>query len=122
MNISATQYTTKAKQNARSLRDSQTDAEGLLWHYLRDRRLAGHKFRRQHPLGNYVADFACLPKRLIVELDGGQHGEQQDYDQQRDAYLHAQGFRVLRFWNHEVLENCHEALQRIHDELQAPQP
>jgi very-short-patch-repair endonuclease len=90
---------------ARQLRHNQTDAEKLLWSKLRNRALNGNKFRRQVPVGNYIADFLCLDAMLIVELDGGQHAEQQEYDQRRTHWLESQGFRVLRFWNNEVLTN-----------------
>ena len=88
---------------ARELRKNPTDAEQRLWRELRLRQLGGHKFRRQQPLGPYVVDFACLEKRLVIELDGGQHSEQVAYDAERTRWLEAQGFAVLRFWNNEVL-------------------
>ena len=90
---------------ARALRNNPTDAERALWRQLRSWQLDGYKFRRQQPLGNYIVDFVCLEKRLIIELDGGQHAEQGDYDAQRDTWLRDQGFNVLRFWNHDVLKN-----------------
>ena len=89
------------------------DAEGLLWHYLRRRQLGGHKFRRQHPVGPYVADFACLARRLVIELDGGQHMEQLAYDRARDEYLRERGFRVLRFWNDDVMRRMDDVLDAI---------
>ncbi len=89
---------------ARQLRAAMTDAERLLWRCLRMRRLGGHRFRRQVPVGPYIADFACLAARLVVEVDGGQHAGAH-HDRRRDEYLRAQGFRVLRFWNHDVLGN-----------------
>jgi adenine-specific DNA-methyltransferase len=90
---------------ARELRSNPTDAERTLWQQLRLRQLGGYKFCRQQPLGPYIVDFVCLEKRLIVEVDGGKHSEQAEYDTGRTAWLEAQGFRVLRFWNHEVLQN-----------------
>lgn len=89
----------RARVRARALRQGQTDAEALLWSRLRSRQLLGLKFRRQHPLGNYFADFACIEIGLIVELDGGQHGEDRavDYDKNRTEALLAMGFQVLRF-------------------------
>ena len=72
---------------------------------LRAKRLCGLKFRRQHPMGNYIVDFACLEASLIVEVDGGQHADRQEYDRERTAWLEGRGFRVLRFWNSEVLTN-----------------
>ena len=84
-----------------------TDTERLLWRELRSRQLAAHKFRRQQPLGQYIVDFVCLEKRLVIEIDGGQHAEpdQAAYDAERTAWLEQNGFRVLRFWDHEVLTN-----------------
>jgi very-short-patch-repair endonuclease len=90
---------------ARQLRRSQTDAEKLLWSKLRDRALNGYKFRRQVPVGHYIADFLCQEVMLIVELDGGQHAEQQGYDQRRTRWLESQEFNVMRFWNSDVLLN-----------------
>jgi very-short-patch-repair endonuclease len=90
---------------ARQLRRNQTDAEKMLWSKLRNRALNGYKFRRQVPVGHYIADFLCQEVMLIVELDGGQHAEQQKYDQHRTHWLKSQGFRVFRFWNNEVLTN-----------------
>ena len=89
---------------ARAMRREPTEAERLLWARLRDRRLGGHKFRRQHPLGAFVADFACLERRLIVEANGEQHVESK-HDADRTEWLRAQGWRVVRFWNNEVREN-----------------
>ena len=86
---------------AREMRGRMTDAETLLWMLLRNRRIAGAKFRRQHPVGRYILDFYCAEKQLGIELDGGQHGETIDYDQQRDRWLQAQGISILRFWNNQ---------------------
>ena len=90
-----------------------TDAERLLWRELRSRQLAGHKFRRQQPLGRYIVDFVCLGKRLIIELDGGQHadGQQSEYDRERTAWLERNGYHVLRVWNHDILQ-CIEAVKQ----------
>lgn len=90
---------------ARQLRHNQTDAEKLLWSKLRNRTLNGCKFRRQIPVGTYIVDFLCQDAMLIIELDGGQHAEQQNYDQRRTHWLESQGFRVMRFWNNDVLLN-----------------
>ena len=89
---------------ARSLRRHDTWAERLLWKWLRDRRFAAYKFRRQHPLGPYILDFFCLEASLNIELDGSQHGhrEERQQDTQRDAYLQAQGIQVLRYWNSQL--------------------
>jgi very-short-patch-repair endonuclease len=89
---------------ARELRSGMTDAERRLWSALRDRRLQGYKFRRQHPLGPFVADFACVEHRLVIEVDGGQHSESKS-DLRRTEWLNQRGWRVLRFWNNDVLAN-----------------
>ena len=111
------QYSQQTLQNAKTLRQNQTNAEGLLWHYLRNKQLDGHKFRRQQPIGPYIVDFACMPRKLIVELDGGQHAKQQAYDNKRDTFLKDKGFRILRFWNNEVFENCFGVLESIYNAL-----
>jgi very-short-patch-repair endonuclease len=90
---------------ARRLRNAPTEAERRLWSLLRKRQLDGCRFRRQIPLGPYVADFMCLKERLVVEVDGGQHAVRQDQDAKRTRWLESQGFRVLRFWNNEVFGN-----------------
>jgi very-short-patch-repair endonuclease len=105
------------KQLARSLRKQQTEAERLLWSRLRNRQLQGCKFRRQQPIGPYIADFLSLEPKLIIELDGGQHAEQQEQDNQRTRYLQALGYRVLRFWNHEVLNDLDAVLEAIRIEI-----
>ncbi len=89
---------------ARRLRKTMTDAERRLWSALRGRRLRGYKFRRQHPLGAFIVDFACIEHQLAVEADGGQHAESTD-DSRRTAWLERQGWRVLRFWNNDILTN-----------------
>ncbi len=99
--------------HARELRHGATDAEQLLWQLLRNRRLANAKFRRQHPLGRYIADFYCDEQRLVIELDGGQHSEQESYDEQRTAFLRAQGLKVIRYWNHHVLSQTEAVLEDI---------
>jgi len=88
---------------ARELRTHPTDAERRLWQKLKRRQIAGIKFRRQLPIGPYIVDFVCLERRLVVEVDGGQHLEQIPQDEQRSQWLRAQGFRVLRFWNNDAL-------------------
>ena len=94
-----------------------TDAERKLWAQLRDRRLRGFKFRRQQSLGKYIVDFVCVEKRLVVELDGGQHAEQTDYDANRTAWLDSQEFRVIRFWNNQVFTEMEAVVQVILREL-----
>ena len=99
---SSRQHGDRRIAHARAMRKAPTDAERRLWALVRGKRLEGFKFRRQQPLGPYIVDMACLEKRLIVEADGGQHHENAQ-DARRDAWLRAQGFRVLRFWNREIL-------------------
>ena len=107
------------RSRARDLRRTPTDSERLLWQRLRFWQVDGCKFRRQQPLGRYIVDFVCLQKRLIIELDGGQHAQQADYDKERDGWLRDQGFVVLRFWNNDVLRNIDGVLERIAENLQS---
>jgi very-short-patch-repair endonuclease len=97
----------------RHLRRNQTDAEQRLWHHLRGRRLQNHKFRRQHPIAKYIADFVCLEKMLVVELDGGQHVTRSEYDNLRTAAIAKVGYRVIRYWNDDVLLRTTEVLEDI---------
>jgi len=97
---------------AKKLRSDMTDAERRLWYRLRAHRFDGHKFKRQVPVGPYVVDFACVGQKLIVEVDGGQHAENAS-DVMRERYLRREGFRVLRFWNNDVLRNTDGVLERI---------
>jgi len=105
------------KKFARELRKRQTDAERLLWSRLRNRQLAGCKFRRQQLIGDYIVDFICLEPKLVVELDGGQHSEQVEYDSKRSNFLNRFGFKVLRFWNNDVLNEVESVLECILLEL-----
>src|SRR6476620_4365763 len=105
------------KEFARHLRQSATDAERLLWRHLRLNRLSNFRFRRQRQVGPYICDFACLKSRLIIELDGSQHAENPTYDAKRDAFLRANGFRVLRFWNADVLHRTDSVLETIFEAL-----
>jgi len=109
---------------AKELRKNSTDAERVLWQRLRAHRFAGYKFRRQQPLGRYIVDFVCFEKYLIIELDGGQHAEQAVYDAERSIWLQSQGFRVLRFWNHEVLKDAEAVTEAIlrEGERETPSP
>jgi very-short-patch-repair endonuclease len=106
-----------SREHARVLRKNPTEAERSLWKHLRLRQLHGHKFRRQQPLGQYIVDFVCLEKRLIVELDGGQHAGQAGSDAERTAWLEAQGFHVLRFWNHNLLNESEAVKEAIAEAL-----
>ena len=108
--------------NARSLRQNQTRAEALLWSHLRNRQLVGLKFRRQYRIGSYIADFACIELRLVIELDGGQHSEATAEDTARSRILKLNGWRVLRFWNNEVFNNLEGVLESIRAELTRPHP
>jgi very-short-patch-repair endonuclease len=102
-----------SRDDARRLRREQSDAEYALWSQLRARRFLGLKFRRQHEMGPYIVDLCCMEKLLIIELDGSQHLDQVAYDERRTKWLNAAGFRVLRFWNHEVLLGMEDVLDRI---------
>jgi len=93
-----------AQYRSRTLRNHATDAERHLWQHLRRRQLGGHRFRRQVPIFGYIADFACLDAKLVIELDGGQHQEHRSYDERRDRRIEARGFRVLRFWDNQVFQ------------------
>lgn len=95
----------RIRLHARALRKNPTDAERALWNGLRFWQIGGHKFRRQQPIGDYIVDFVCLEKKIIIEVDGGQHAEQEEYDGARDAWLRDKGYSVLRFWNNDVLHN-----------------
>ncbi|WP_395828588.1 endonuclease domain-containing protein [Elstera sp.] len=117
-----------SKVTARHLRQTMTDAERRPWSALRERQLGGWKFRRQHPIGPYILDFACLEKNLAIEADGGQHAGS-DHDRQRTAWLAQQGWRVIRFWNNDILQNTEgvlieilRVLKNIPEPKQAPHP
>ncbi len=101
------------KTFARQLRSEMTDAQSYLWQRLRSRQIHGLKFRRQHPVGKFILDFACIEAKLIIEVDGAQHNEMQIQDNQRTAWLEAQGWKVLRFWNNEVLQNIEGVLVEV---------
>lgn len=101
---------------ARELRRRRTDAEQKLWQRLRAGQVPGHEFRRQHPIGPCIADFVCLDRRLVVEADGSQHGD--EVDASRDAFLRANGFRVLRFWDNDILLDTDVVMNAIWNALQ----
>ena len=92
-----------------------TDAEKILWFYLQKKQFHNLKFRRQQPIGNYIVDFACLEKNIIIELDGGQHNETHniEYDAKRDEFLKSHGFKVIRIWNNEIFENIDGVLEYL---------
>ena len=106
---------------ARELRNNATEAEQRLWRYLQRRQLGGFKFRRQRPVGPYICDFVCLEASMIVELDGSQHVIQAPYDANRDAFLRSNGFRVLRFWNGDVLSQTDSIVETIFEALRRPE-
>ena len=115
------------RQHARTMRHIPTDAEKKFWRMVRDRRMGGYKFKRQHPIGRYIADFVCIEGKLVVELDGGQHAERREYDTERDAFFESQGFRVVPFWNAEFLKNQDAVARQLLTQLDggktpSPQP
>jgi very-short-patch-repair endonuclease len=114
------------KNLVRTLRKDSTDAERWLWRRLRNRELLGWKFRRQHPIGCYIVDFVCIERKLIIELDGSQHAENQTADSARSEYLEGKGFQVLRFWNNDVLVRGEAVLNAIlscfYEDAPSPQP
>jgi len=108
------------QSRAKLMRSAPTDAEHRLWQILRAKRFAGFKFKRQLPIDRYIADFVCLRQRLIVEVDGGQHGKAADA--KRDAYLMSQNFRILRLWNNDIFTNEEGVSESILGALQSPLP
>ena len=111
---------------ARALRKRETWAEKLMWRWLRDRRFSGYKFRRQHPIGDYVLDFFCEEAELNIELDGSQHGfpNRRKHDEEREKFLKSRGIKTLRFWNSHLRRNAQSIRDTIFNELQtrAPHP
>ena len=106
---------------SRNLRKNMTEAEKRLWSRLRSHQILGLKFRRQHPIGNYIVDFACLERKLVIELDGGQHlGDKKD--KLRDAWLENEGFKVIRFWNDQVLKETEAVVEDILRNAESPSP
>lgn len=109
---------------AKYLRKNQTEAERILWNAVRSKRLGGHKFRRQHPIGEYIVDFVCLERKLVIEVDGGHHadGAQKSHDGRRDAWLEGRGYSVVRIWNMDVLNNLEGVLEFVSETLRTPPP
>ena len=110
------------KRVARFLRENQTDTERKLWQRLRGRQLQGFKFRRQHSIAPYVVDFVCIDRQLVVECDGGQHGAMVEPDMARTKFLNGRGYRVIRFWDNEVLLDIDAVLAAILEALNDPHP
>jgi very-short-patch-repair endonuclease len=106
---------------AKNLRKNVTDTEKYLWKHLRGKKLEGYKFRRQHPIGKYIVDFVNLERKIIIELDGGQHLENKK-DKLRDIWLEEQGYEILRFWDNEVFNNVEGVLEVIREKLLSPSP
>src|SRR5687768_15017647 len=107
---------------AQRLRNNATDAERHLWRHLSRRQLGGYTFSRQIPVGRFVCDFMCREARLVVEVDGGQHDDRSPLDAERTEWIESEGYRVLRFWNNEVLENTDGVLQSILERLKTAHP
>jgi very-short-patch-repair endonuclease len=108
--------------HAKRLRHDETDAERKLWMHLRSRQMNGFKFRRQQPIGRYIVDFFCPERRVVVELDGGQHADQVQKDQRRTEFLNKAGYQVLRFWDNDVLTNTEAVVQQITTFVNHPSP
>ncbi len=107
---------------SRKLRHEQTDAEAALWKLLRSRQFDNYKFRRQHVIGRFIVDFCCLNPRLVIELDGGQHKDNKSYDKRRSEFLEQEGFKVIRFWDNQVLTEMESVVERIYGVLAALGP
>jgi very-short-patch-repair endonuclease len=115
------------RQFAMALRQRMTDDERLLWRHLRNRGLGGWKFRRQYPVGPFIVDFICVEKDVVIEVDGGQHADNEVIDIKRSAYLNKMGYRVVRFWNNEVLQETEAVVTAIfailaNDKQNSPSP
>jgi very-short-patch-repair endonuclease len=108
-----TKMPSKLSKNAKTLRKNATHAENILWNRLRARQIEGLKFRRQQPIENVIVDFVNFEKRVVIEVDGGQHAIEKNKDKKRDRVLKDMGFKILRFWNNEVIENTDEVLEHI---------
>jgi very-short-patch-repair endonuclease len=116
-------YDREPTRRSRELRNNATQAERRLWQHLRSRQLTGIRFNRQVPIGPYICDLVARTPKLIIELDGGQHAEAADYDANRTTFLQQRGYRVIRFWNNDVLENLEGVLTVIEEALKhSPSP
>jgi very-short-patch-repair endonuclease len=113
-----------ARNLGRELRRQGTHSERVLWLKLRNKQMAGVKFRRQQPFGSYIVDFVSFDKKLIIEIDGGQHNEDliESQDEARTSWLNSQGFQVIRFWNNEVIDNLEGVLFQIQEALEIDTP
>lgn len=111
-----------AQRRSRILRKNSTDAERVLWQRLRSRQLGGYRFRRQVPIGSYIADFVSLEAKLVIELDGGQHQEKRAYDERRDRFIKNLGYRILRFWDTQIFKEIDAVLETIMRELESACP
>jgi very-short-patch-repair endonuclease len=112
--------TPKTMHRAGELRHDQTEAEARLWARLRAHRLDGIHFRRQHAIGKYIVDFCAVRRKLVIEMDGSPHLEQQEYDDERSRFLESKGYRVLRFWNGDVMNNMDTVMGMIWDAINTP--
>ena len=107
----------------RELRKNMTDAEKKLWSLLRNRQFEGLKFRRQHAIGKYIVDFICFEKKIVIEVDGSQHLENKIYDANRTEWLQKQDFKVIRFWNNDVLNEIEVVLDKLYEKIKnSPSP
>jgi len=112
----------QTNKNVKKLRTHSIEAEKRLWYFLRDRGVENCKFRRQHSIGRYIADFCCIEKKLVIELDGGHHLLNKDYDERRARFLQSKGYCVIRFWDNEVMTKTEVVLEEIQKQLMDPHP
>lgn len=105
------------KVTVRNLRKKQTEAEKKIWFHLRNRHFEGLKFRRQHSIGPFITDFCCIEKKIVIEVDGSQHIQNKIYDDNRTKYLNQNGYKVIRFWDNDVLNRCDSVLEAVRIEL-----
>ena len=113
------QYNSNNIKYAKQMRSNMTDAESKLWYYLRAKRFYGLKFKRQVLIGEYIVDFLCKEKNIVIELDGGQHNEDDNIvkDNERTKYLESQGYIVIRYWNNDIMQNIDAVLSDLKDRL-----